>query len=90
MLLMSGNDAAHALATIAGGEPATVELMNERARDLQALDTTATSVSGLDAPGQLSSAYDLALITRDAMRNPVFRDYVAQRTAQFPNRDGGS
>jgi D-alanyl-D-alanine carboxypeptidase (penicillin-binding protein 5/6) len=90
MLLMSGNDAARALATAAGGEAATIELMNDRARELQALDTTATTVSGLDDPGQVSSAYDLALITRDAMRNPAFRDYVAQRIAQFPNRDGGT
>lgn len=90
LLLMSGNDAARALASIAGGEPATVTLMAERASYLQALDTSVVNVSGLDAPGQLTSAYDLALIARDAMKNASFRAYVAQRTGEFPGRDGGS
>jgi len=77
MLVVSGNDAANALATANGGVTKTVAEMNAEARRLQAFDTTAANTHGLDAPGQLSSAYDLALIGRAGMRLPAFRDYVA-------------
>jgi D-alanyl-D-alanine carboxypeptidase (penicillin-binding protein 5/6) len=86
MMLSSGNDAANALANAAGGVPATVGLMQEQAVALGALDTTVRDPSGLDAPGQRSSAYDLALITRAAMDRPDFRALVATKTAQFPGK----
>lgn len=76
MLMVSGNDAANTLASAAGG-PIAIREMNDQARRLQALDTHAVNPSGLDAPGQVSSAYDLALIARAAMRLPDFRRYVA-------------
>jgi D-alanyl-D-alanine carboxypeptidase (penicillin-binding protein 5/6) len=79
LLMVSGNDAANALATAAGGQQAAAELMNAAARELQALDTTAVNPSGLDAPGQVSSAYDLALIARAGMGDPDFARYVATR-----------
>ncbi|MGH8970674.1 MAG: D-alanyl-D-alanine carboxypeptidase family protein, partial [Actinomycetes bacterium] len=62
LILMSGNDAANALARAAGGVRRTVAKMNTTARELGALDTTVRNPSGLDAPGQLTSAYDLALL----------------------------
>ena len=79
LLMVSGNDAANALATAAGGQEAAAELMNAKARELQALDTHAVNPSGLDATGQLSSAYDLALIARAAMADEDFARYVATR-----------
>ena len=86
LFLVSGNDAASALANAAGGVPQTVAAMNQTARDLGALDTTVRNPSGLDAPGQLTSAYDLAVIARAAMARQDFRDYVTTVKAQFPGK----
>jgi D-alanyl-D-alanine carboxypeptidase (penicillin-binding protein 5/6) len=89
MFLESGNDAAHALANAAGGARRTVAQMQQLATTLQALDTTIVNNSGLDADGQLSSAYDLALIARAGMQRPDFRRYVATRHARFPAKAKG-
>lgn len=86
MLLPSGNDAALALANAAGGLEQTIGQMNATARKLQALDTHAVTPSGLDEDGQLSSAYDLALISRAALARDDFRAYVGMRSAAFPGR----
>jgi D-alanyl-D-alanine carboxypeptidase (penicillin-binding protein 5/6) len=77
MLVVSGNDAADALAEAAGGIPHTVDLMNAEALHLQAFDTFARTPSGLDAPGETTSAYDLALIGRAGLALPDFRHYVS-------------
>jgi D-alanyl-D-alanine carboxypeptidase (penicillin-binding protein 5/6) len=77
LLMVSGNDAANVLATAAGGQERTASLMNAKARALQAFDTTAVNPHGLDAEGQLSSAYDLALITRAGLQDADFRTYVS-------------
>jgi D-alanyl-D-alanine carboxypeptidase (penicillin-binding protein 5/6) len=89
LMLVSGNDAANALANAAGGTggvEATVAAMNRTAHELGALDTTARNPSGLDAPGQLSSAYDLAVLTRAAMAREDFRAYAATVKSQFPGK----
>ncbi|MEO7980811.1 MAG: D-alanyl-D-alanine carboxypeptidase [Sporichthyaceae bacterium] len=86
LFLVSGNDAASALAHTYGGVPQTVAAMSSNARDLGALDTTVKNPSGLDAPGQYTSAYDLAVITRAAMTRQDFRDYVTTVKAQFPGK----
>jgi serine-type D-Ala-D-Ala carboxypeptidase (penicillin-binding protein 5/6) len=86
MMLSSGNDAANALANAAGGVATTVELMQAEAASLGAADTTVRDPSGLDAPGQRSSAYDLALIARAAMQRPDFRTLVWTKTAHFPGK----
>lgn len=88
MLVDSGNDATHALARVAGGTEQIVAAMNALAVELQALDTTVVNPSGLDDPGQLTSAYDLALIARAALERADFRAYVTTRTADLPARDG--
>lgn len=77
LMAVSGNDAANALATAAGGQQATAALMNDKARSLQALDTLAVNPHGLDAEGQVSSAYDLALIARAGLADPDFARYAA-------------
>lgn len=88
MLVVSGNDAADTLADAAGGIPHTVALMNAEAAHLQALDTVARTPSGLDAPGESSSAYDLALIAREGLSMPEFRHYVSivHSTVPAPRR----
>jgi serine-type D-Ala-D-Ala carboxypeptidase (penicillin-binding protein 5/6) len=86
MFLMSGNDAASALANAAGGHRATVARMNSTAKALGALDTSVHNPSGLDAPGQFTSAYDLALFARAGLARQDFRDYVTTVRAQFPGK----
>jgi D-alanyl-D-alanine carboxypeptidase (penicillin-binding protein 5/6) len=86
LFLVSGNDAASALAHAAGGVPQTVAAMRRTAHDLGALDTTVRNPSGLDAPGQYTSAYDLAVIARAALTRQDFRDYVTTVKAQFPGK----
>ncbi|MDQ1704031.1 MAG: hypothetical protein QOF18_397 [Frankiaceae bacterium] len=77
MLVVSGNDAAGALAEAAGGMRHTVRLMNAEAQHLQANDTVARTPSGLDGPGESTSAYDLALIARAGLQMPDFRHYIS-------------
>jgi D-alanyl-D-alanine carboxypeptidase (penicillin-binding protein 5/6) len=84
LMMVSGNDAAMALAEANGGLAATLRAMNAEARRLQAYDTVAKTPSGLDKPGQLTSAYDLALISRAGLAYPDFRRYISTRVADFP------
>ncbi|GAA3444194.1 D-alanyl-D-alanine carboxypeptidase family protein [Planomonospora venezuelensis] len=88
LLLVSGNDSAMALAEANGGLHKTLADMNAEARRLQALDTVAKTPSGLDKPGQSSSAYDLALIARAGLANPDFRRYISLKTDKFPAPKG--
>lgn len=84
LLMVSANDAAYALADAGGGYDETLAQMNAKAAEIGAYDTVAVDPSGLDEPGQHSSAYDLALIGRAAMALPDFRHYVTMRDAVFP------
>jgi len=84
LLLQSGNDAAHALAARMGGDAATVRAMNALAASLGATDTRAITPSGLDGPGMSTSAYDLALIFRHDIANPVFAQLASTPTVLFP------
>jgi D-alanyl-D-alanine carboxypeptidase (penicillin-binding protein 5/6) len=90
MFLHSGNDAAVALAHAAGGVKKTVARMNEVAASLQARDTVAKTPSGLDRPGQVSSAYDLALIARAGLARPDFAGYVSTKKYDFPGKRSGT
>ena len=89
LLLASGNDAANTLARANQSVAVTLGEMNATAADLGAFDTVAKDPSGLDSPGQSSSAYDLALIGRAAMLLPDFRGYVSTKTASVPGGRSG-
>src|ERR671936_494037 len=70
LLIFSGNDDAYALAAAASGsKPRFVKLMNEKARALGLNDSHFTSVSGVVDQGNYSSAWDLAALTRYALRD---------------------
>ncbi|WP_235618559.1 D-alanyl-D-alanine carboxypeptidase family protein [Embleya scabrispora] len=88
VFLRSGNDAVHVLCAMNGGVDATVRQMNERAKQLQAGDTNVVSPDGYDAPGQVSSAYDLALFAREGLKNKDFRSYASTKVAEFPGVAG--
>ncbi|MEU0335898.1 serine hydrolase [Streptomyces sp. NPDC006193] len=84
VFLSSGNDAVHVLAALNGGWEATAARMQEKARSLGALDTHVVSPDGYDAPGQVSSAYDLAVFGRAGLADPDFARYCATAEADFP------
>ncbi len=88
LLLVSGNDAALTLGSAAGGRQATADLMNHTARELGALDTRAVNPHGLDAPGQVSSPYDLALIARAGLGDERFARYVSTRRSSVSGPPG--
>ncbi|MBP2017591.1 D-alanyl-D-alanine carboxypeptidase (penicillin-binding protein 5/6) [Symbiobacterium terraclitae] len=78
LLLRSGNDAAVAIAeAIAGSVEDFAVLMNERAQRLGAKNSHFVNPHGLTHPDHLSTAYDLAVITRAALQNPLFAEIVA-------------
>ncbi len=81
LLLYSGNDDALALAiAAAGSRPAFIHAMNAEALRLHLRDTHFRSPSGVEDVDNYSSAWDLAALTRVAMREPRFRAVV--RTAR--------
>ena len=74
----SGNDASVALAEhLAGSEEAFVERMNQRAAQLGMTDTCFVNCTGLPAAGHLTTAYDIALMSRELILNhPAIREYT--------------
>src|SRR5450631_494293 len=88
LLLSSANDAANVIANIDGGRANTVARMNARARTLKANDTHASTPSGLDAPGETTSAYDLALIARAGLSEPDFARIVSSQRASVTGPTG--
>lgn len=90
VFLRSGNDAVHVLSAMNGGVPKTVQDMQAHADDLQALDTHVVSPDGYDAPGQVSSAYDLTLFARSGLQKKDFREYCSTASAKFPGAEGKS
>ncbi len=84
MLLPSGNDAANAAAIkIAGSFEKFAEMMNERAAKIGMLNTHFVTPSGLDAEGHCSTAYDMALLAREALKNPDFEAICSQKNIKL-------
>jgi D-alanyl-D-alanine carboxypeptidase (penicillin-binding protein 5/6) len=73
LMLNSGNDAAMAIAEHIGGDVETfVDMMNEKAKELNLLNTSFKTPHGLDRDGHYSTANELAQLTRYALLNPEF------------------
>ena len=73
MLLASGNDAANAAALYLGeSQEGFAKLMNARAREIGMEETNFVTPSGLDDDEHYSTAYDMALLGREAMMNDEF------------------
>lgn len=92
LMLCSGNDAAAAIAEhIGGSEKKFVELMNERALAMGAKDTHFVNPHGLPAKGHYSTAYDLALITCEALKNGRFQEIITtpSRSISWPDQPWG-
>ncbi len=85
LMLESGNDAAIAIAEHVGGSVSEfAEMMTKRAHSLGAKNTAFQNPNGLDAEGHYTTAYDLALITREALANPDFAEIVATKKKNIP------
>lgn len=88
ILLPSGNDAANAAAvSVSGSMGKFVELMNRKAEELGLVNTHFANPSGLDADGHYTTAYDLAMLTKTALENPVFAEICrcADARVEFGN-----
>lgn len=88
LVMISGNDAANALARTNGGYDKTIADMNATAKALGALDTRAATPSGLDGPGQSTSAYDLALFAKADMAIAPFPEIIARPDIRVPAASG--
>ncbi len=88
LMLESGNDAAIAIAEHVGGSVENfAQMMTERAQEIGAKNTAFQNPNGLDAPGHYTTAFDLALITKEALKNPKFAEIVATKKKTYP-KDG--
>lgn len=85
--VVSGNDCAVALAErLSGSESAFVDQMNQKAQALGMEDTHFVNCTGLPAPGHLTSAYDIALISRQLLlHHPDIRQYTTIWTDSIRN-----
>ena len=89
-LVESANDAAYSLGVaMAGSEEAFADMMNEKAREIGAVDSHFENASGLYLPGHRASAWDLALIFRYALDNKEFQEIVGTKYFLF-NRGNGN
>lgn len=84
LMLSSGNDAAIAIAEHIEGYDKFIDLMNITAKKAGAYNTNFVNPNGLDDENHYTTAYDLALITAYAMKNPVFAEIVSTKTKQIP------
>jgi D-alanyl-D-alanine carboxypeptidase (penicillin-binding protein 5/6) len=85
LLMTSANDAAQAVAIgVAGSEEAFVEMMNIRSQELGLSTSTWKNVHGLYEQGHASTAADLAIITREALKHPLFNEIIATKEYEIP------
>jgi D-alanyl-D-alanine carboxypeptidase (penicillin-binding protein 5/6) len=89
-LLNSGNDATVALAvSVAGSEKEFTNMMNEMARKLGCRNTNFKTSNGLPAKNQYTTAYDLALIVREAMKNEKLAEILETKREEITELNTG-
>ncbi len=80
MLIQSGNDAANAVACVLGGDSDSFsKLMNKRAKEIGMNNTNFVTPSGLDDENHYSTAYDMALLAAECIKNPEFAHMCSQK-----------
>ncbi len=93
IVVVSANDAAVAMAEcVSGSEAAFVEEMNQKAKELGMDETTFKNCNGLDEEGHLTSAYDVAIMSRELMKHDdiynytsIWLDYIRDGATQLVN-----
>jgi len=89
LMLVSGNDASVAIGErISGNVEFFVDLMNVTAKKIGAKNTHFENTHGLDEKGHYTSAYDLALISSYALKNPVFKEIVGTKNIKITSGQG--
>ncbi len=91
IMLVSGNDAASALAIrLAGSQDSFAALMNQKAAEIGMKDTHFSNANGLHDESHYSTANDMALLGRYAMQNEAFRKIVSTPSFEVPatNKSG--
>jgi D-alanyl-D-alanine carboxypeptidase len=85
LLLMSANEVANGIAEeVSGSIEAFSDAMNQRAVELGANNTHFINPNGLHAQGHLSTAYDMALITKELLKSDYFLDVMKDITYEIP------
>ena len=85
LMLRSANDAGQALAiAVSGSEEAFGKYMNDYTKELGLTDSVWSNAHGLDDDDHLASAYDLAMITREAVRYPKFNEIITTESWTLP------
>jgi D-alanyl-D-alanine carboxypeptidase (penicillin-binding protein 5/6) len=88
-LVLSANDAAEALANFdSEGRDHFIELMNQKAQELEMTNTVFKNPSGLENDGHVSSANDMLILATWAMQNPKFPKYVNTQSITVTSVDG--
>lgn len=88
LMLRSGNDAAYMIAKhIAGNEDNYINLMNEKAKIIGANNTNFTNPHGLHDENHYTTAADMALITRYAFKNNMFKNIVSTKKTDIKIND---
>ena len=87
LILASGNDCAVAIAEYFEGEERFVKMMNNLAESLGLEHTHFANPHGLDAEGHYTSAYDLAVLTSYALKNPTFKEIVSTERMVIEKND---
>lgn len=86
LLLPSSNEAANVLAIhIAGSIDSFASMMNTKAMDLGCKNTHFVNPNGVHDDNHYSTAYDLSLIAKEAMKNDIFRQIVSTASYTLPN-----
>lgn len=87
MFLSSGADATRAIAiSISGSEEAFVELMNKKAKELGMTNTKFKNTTGLDEDGQYSTANDVAILLKEALKNEKFKEIFTTESYTFTDK----
>ena len=85
LMLRSGNDSAECLAESLTSRDNFIKLMNETAKKYGAFNSNFTNPHGLHDNNHYTTAYDLALITAGAMKNPIFKEIVSTKRVNISN-----
>lgn len=89
LLIASANDAAETIAAnYPGGKTAFIAKMNEKAKTLFLKNTSFTNPIGLDEEGHFTTAFDLAIMAKYALTNPLFAQTVATQSKTLTSVDG--
>jgi D-alanyl-D-alanine carboxypeptidase (penicillin-binding protein 5/6) len=89
LLLPSGNDAAIQLGLHLGGEDRLVDLMSREVQKLGLTDTRLMNPHGLDAPGAYSTPFDMAILGRELLQDPLLSQMVRTQFREEPWHEQG-